>query len=108
MVNKVSGRPNIDKILKQEVEVRKGSMMVSGKVSTAQKAGQARLTTFPVCANSAVATEIRSGVQRWMAEEVQLVELDFEPSLRRSKKESREEDGKDDATEMDFKCRGDV
>jgi hypothetical protein len=104
MVNKVSGRPNIDK---QEVEVRKGSMMVSGKVSTAQKAGQARLT-FPVCANSAVAAEIRSGVQRWMAEEVQLVELDFEPSLRRSKKESREEDGKDDATEMDFKCRGDV
>ena len=57
-----------------------------------------------VCADNAFASRVRAGVQRGMDKAVRLVQLDFQPSLRRSGKET----GKEDTLELDFKCRGDA
>ena len=62
------------------------------------------LITLSVCASSALAAEIRNRVRRDMNKDVRLLELDFEPSLRTSRKEG----GKEDVIDMDFLCRGDV
>lgn len=86
------GPPNITGIVKAHSKPGHGKMVVSSIISIRF---YENFLTALVCSNNAMADQIRRAVRKHMDPGVRLVELDYEPSLRRKSE-----------PEMDFSCRG--